>query len=356
VGQLGVGGLERQLCYLLETMDRERYRPAVVVWNFREEDFYVPFIRQLEVPLHSLGSSVSGTGKLMAFRRMVMQIRPEVVHSYSFYTNFAAWWATLGTNAVAVGTVRSDFAYAKRESGALLGRLSARWPRTQIFNSSVAKKAACCDRSLFVPKQLSLVRNSVDLECFRSVRLTNGRRPRIVGVGSLLPVKRWDRLIQAASVLKERGFDFCVQIAGSGPLREKLQRQAAELGIADRISLLGHVKDIPGFLGEATFLTHTSDSEGCPNVIMEAMASELPVVATDAGDTPLLIEEGKTGFVVGRGDNATLVERMATLLRDGALRVRMGKAGRAKAEGEFGLDRLVTETLSAYRTAGWKDA
>jgi glycosyltransferase involved in cell wall biosynthesis len=89
---------------------------------------------------------------------------------------------------------------------------------------------------------------------------------------------------------------------------------------------------------------------------MEAMACGRAVVATDAGDVPCLIEDGKTGFVVPRGDEAALLARIITLMTDHDLCRRMGEAGRVKAERQFGLDRLVSETLAAYRAMGWKDA
>ena len=109
IGQLRSGGSERQLNYLLKSMDRRRYQPEVVVWRFKETDIYVSKIRALRVPIHSFPAGSSRATKLMGFRRMVMQIRPHVVHSYSFHTNFAAFWATLGTNTIALGSVRNDF-------------------------------------------------------------------------------------------------------------------------------------------------------------------------------------------------------------------------------------------------------
>ena len=137
VGQLSPGGLEQQLCCLLEGMDRERYRPAVAVWNPSEADVHVPRIRALNVPVHSFPNMASST-KLRAFRRLVGDLRPEVVHSYTFFTNVAAYWGVRGTRAVAVGSVRCDFTLAKKDSGRWLGRLSARWPRDQIYNNSSA--------------------------------------------------------------------------------------------------------------------------------------------------------------------------------------------------------------------------
>jgi glycosyltransferase involved in cell wall biosynthesis len=121
-----------------------------------------------------------------------------------------------------------------------------------------------------------------------------------------------------------------------------------KLGLAGRIELLGERSDIPALLGQSCFLVHTSDREGCPNVVMEAMACGRAVVATDAGDVPDLVVEGETGFVVRRGDDQALVERMRALILNRGLCQKMGVAGRAKAEREFGLDRLADQTLAIY--------
>jgi glycosyltransferase involved in cell wall biosynthesis len=355
IGQLSPGGSERQLYYLLQAMDRERYRPAVVVWNFSETDVYVRKIRALGVPVYALPNLSSAAAKLGACRRLVKQLDPEVVHSYTFYTNFAAYWGVRGTRAVAIGSVRSDFTLARQESGLWLGSLSARWPRDQIYNSSSAAEMCRLARGFFVPKQLSIVRNGLDLERFRSAPPAMGGRVRIVGVGSLVPVKRWDRLLRAAVECRRRGYDCLIQIAGDGYLRELLEQQARELGVTDCVAFLGYTDNVADVLANARFLVHTSDSEGCPNAVMEAMACGRAVVATDVGDVPSLVEDDKTGFVVPREDEATLLARMVTLLTNLDLCRQMGEAGRAKAERQFGLDRLVSETLAAYRAIGWKD-
>jgi glycosyltransferase involved in cell wall biosynthesis len=356
IGQLGPGGSERQLYYLLRTMDRKRYQPAVAVWNFSEDDVYVAQVRGLGVPLYCFPTALSELAKLRALRRLVRQLEPEVIHSYSFYLNVVAHWGVQRTRAVACGSIRSDFLLDKKSIGWWRGRLNARWPRDQICNSFVAAEGVRHSRSLFVPERLSVVCNGVDVERFRSVPLTTEGRVSILGVGSLLPVKRWDRLLGAALELKRRGADYCMRIAGDGFLRRSLEQQAQDLGITDRVEFLGYTDDIPGLLSEATFLVHTSDNEGCPNIVMEAMACGRAVVATDAGDVTHLVEDGKTGFVVRRGDDTTLVTRMATLIVDRGLCRHMGDAGRAKAEREFSLNRLVEVTLAAYQAAGWKDS
>jgi glycosyltransferase involved in cell wall biosynthesis len=354
VGGLNTGGEERQLYYLVRSLDRLDYNPAVAVWNFAEDGVHVSPMRALGVPLYA-AAPTSGIRKLTAFRRLVKQLRPQVVHSYSFYTNVAAAWGASGTGALAVGSVRQDFHWEKRNSGILLGRLSARWPSFLICNSFAASRSAQQSRSFFAPKRCAVVANGLDLDRFEPGPMPSGGTPRIVGIGYLLPHKRWDRLLRAASALTRKGLRFTLDLVGGGPLKSTLEDQVRNLGIADRVRLVDHTDDIPGVLREASFTVLTSDWEGRPNAVMEAMACARAVVATDVADIRELVVHGTTGFVVAPDDESSLVRHMATLITNSQLCAQMGEAGRAKAEREFGLERLAQQTLEAYRSAGWKE-
>jgi glycosyltransferase involved in cell wall biosynthesis len=355
IGQLSTGGAERQLFYLLHTMDRERYQPVVFVWNRKDMEPYGTRLRALGIPLYSFPADLSGSSKLRAFRRFVFEHKPEVVHSYSFHTNFAAWYGSLGSKGIPIGSIRQDFVSERRRAGKILGRLSACSPMTQICNSIAAKNTVEKFAGFSKPTRIYLVRNRLDIQQFRMHPLPQKGSSSLLAVGRLFPEKRWDRFLRCISSVAAKGLKFSVCLAGDGPLREELESQARHLGVDRLIQFLGISQDIPTLLKDSTFLIHTADSEGSPNVVMEAMACGRAVVATDAGDVPSLIEEGKTGFVVRRGDDATLVERVAQLISDRCLCRRMGEAGRAKAEREFGLDRLVEETLACYRVVGWND-
>jgi glycosyltransferase involved in cell wall biosynthesis len=175
-----------------------------------------------------------------------------------------------------------------------------------------------------------------------------------LGIGTFSRVKRWDRLIRAAAQLKQRRLQFAVKLVGDGPLRHELEEQVSRLQMRDCFEFVTRTDAIPTMLSESTMLVHTSESEGCPNVVMEAMACGRPLVATDAGDIPSLVEDGTCGFVIRRGDDEALTLKVETLLNDRALCRRMGEAGRLKAEREFSLSRLIDDTLVAYNAAGWK--
>jgi len=354
ISQLGPGGAERQLYYLLQTLDKERYKPGLVVWNFKRSDFYLSKIQEIGVPLFPLSRGLRHIQKLIELHRLIKFLEAEVVHSYSFYTNFGVWWASLGTQALSFGSVRSSAAAGLLYDGKLLGRLSARWPRVQISNSHRAAGDAKARAGIFSPRKFYVVSNGVDVKQF-SFAPVPGTPVKIVGIGSLVSLKRWDLLLLAADQLKRCGFIFHLSIFGEGYLRDSLAQRIAALNLADCVELPGFVDDVPKLLAQSHFLVHTSEIEGCPNVVMEAMACGRAVVATDAGDVPFVVEDGKTGFVVRRGDLASLTESMATLMTNRDLCQRMGKAGRLKVEREFSLDRLSANTLGAYRAAGWKD-
>ncbi len=355
VGQLRSGGSERQLFYLLQSLDRERYQPAVAVWNFCEEDPYVQAIRDLNVPLHPCSVNSSRFKKLAALHGIAKRLQPEVIHSYSFFTNLAAFYVSKQIGAIAIGSVRGDFIFDAQGSGLVFGHLSARWPRAQIYNSWNAAQNAKESKKFFLPKEISVVRNGLDVKRFSEFFKSFSSEAIILGVGSLFAVKRWDRLLRAAADLKNKGLNFSVQIAGEGHLRDQLEQQSEELGITHCVEFLGHRQDIGAMISNSRFLVHTADTEGCPNVVMEAMACGRPVVAMDAGDIPFLVDDGKTGFVVRQDDHMMLVQQMLELLQNHSLCVKMGVAAREKAEREFGIERLSRETLEVYRKVGWKN-
>lgn len=353
VGQLGLGGLERQLVCLIQSMDRERYKPVVAVWGNSPNDHYGQALDALNVPVIRFGAASNPLVKLWALWRLILRLRPQVIHSYTFYTNVAARWASLGTGSLPIGSVRSNFLLDRQKTGKVFGRLCGRWPSAQIFNSAIAEQNLRQTRTFFRPRRIYVIRNGVDLGRF-SPR-PHPERGYILAVGSMYPVKRWDRLIRTAALLVSKGLCPNIVHVGSGPLRDELEDLAKDLRVDQIFKFLGVRHDLPALLGDAAFLAHSADDEGCPNVVLEAMACGRAVVATDAGDIPYLVDDGTTGFVVSRANEAAFADRIAILLENSELCRRMGDSGRIKAEREFGLDRLVSETFAVYRAEGWAD-
>ena len=357
IGQLACGGSERQLSWLLSSLDQDRFEPVVVVWSYASDDKYVDELRDQGIEIVALPRTASAFSKLRILRRLVKEIRPQIVHSLSFYTNTAAWIASFATRSVAIGSVRSDFFRSRRKTGRVLGYVNSCLPSHQVYNSELSAEEARNCRTYFKPRAITVVRNGLDLSRFSRDHGGNSIESimQIVGVGSLVSVKRWDKLIACAAILKKRGIRFQLKLAGDGPLREELVSQAAALGLCNEVQFLGQVDDIPSLLASSDVLVHCSDFEGCPNSVMEAMACGLPVIATMAGDASVLIDNGTTGYIVELEDIQGIANALHHLHENPSLAVRMVHESRTKAEREFGFQRMMLGTLQAYRAAGWSE-
>lgn len=348
IGSLGPGGSERQLLYLVSALRKRGVSLCVAIWNFNETDVYVEPLRAAGAVLLPIEGR-SRWAKLFELRRLIRAGGFAVVQSFSFYLNGIIAAATVRTGTHAIGCVRSSLALAIRESGPVLGSVSSRWPRVQIYNSTFAANEAR-RRRWWRPRSIEVVPNQIDVDMFPDLPVPRGGA--IVAVGSLLPVKRWDRLLGLAVRLRDRGVVFQVRIAGDGPLRSWLESEIARLELDSRITLLGYVRDVKRILGESALLLHVSESEGSPNVVIEALAAGRPVVATDVGDVAQLVSDGETGFVVPFADEEMLVDRVSTLLTDHERCATMGRRARQVARERFGTSTLAAETLQAYRNLG----
>ena len=170
-----------------------------------------------------------------------------------------------------------------------------------------------------------------------------GRRPReafgkrVIFVGRLDPVKGAPLLVEAMAQVLAQHPDARLTLVGDGPARALAEAKAKSLGIANRVTFAGFQSQgaVATLLEESDMLVLPSFAEGVPVVLMEAMASRLPVIASRVAGVQELVDDGVSGFAVPPGDVATLANRIGQLMADPALAARMGQAGRATVEQEF---------------------
>jgi glycosyltransferase involved in cell wall biosynthesis len=137
-------------------------------------------------------------------------------------------------------------------------------------------------------------------------------------------------------------------LAGDGELRPDVAALAGTLGIADRVRFLGYIDDIGDWYAAFDAFLLTSVNEGAPVVAIEAQAAGVPVVATDAGGTRTVVDDGETGFLVPVGDVASLADRLEKLRDDPALRRRLGDEGRTRMRERFSTKRMVDDVERVY--------
>jgi glycosyltransferase involved in cell wall biosynthesis len=173
-------------------------------------------------------------------------------------------------------------------------------------------------------------------------------RPVVVTVGILRPEKAHSVLIEAAAELVRGGVpDLRVLIVGDGGERPHLESLIDRLGLGDAVSLLGLRRDIADILAVADLAVCCSDFEGGPLSVMEYMSAELPIVATDVGGLPELVQPDN-GLLVPPRDPAALADAVLVLLRDPERRRRLGRAGRERRDREYGADVYIEHLEALY--------
>jgi glycosyltransferase involved in cell wall biosynthesis len=167
-------------------------------------------------------------------------------------------------------------------------------------------------------------------------------------------------LMTAVAILRRRGRVFQVEIIGSGPQRETLKAQAKRLGLTDRVSLLGaqaHEAVCLAYQRASVFVlpcvvASNGDRDGIPNVLLEAMASGVPVVSTTVSGIPELIESGVDGLLVPPNDPAALAEAIDKLVASQELRQSLARAARVKIESSFSLNTSAQRLLALLGEPG----
>jgi glycosyltransferase involved in cell wall biosynthesis len=205
-------------------------------------------------------------------------------------------------------------------------------------------------------EHIRLVFNGTDLRRFSPGENGNGADPRfgphmIFACRQLFPRKGIRFLLEAAAELKPQFPDIKVVVAGDGFERPELAQLAERLGIGDLVTFLGWVPnaELPPYYRAAAVSVIPSLEEGFGIPAAEAMGCETPVVASDAGGLPEVVENGVTGLVVPRGNSSALAQAIGSLLADPQRRRRMGQAGRERALRLFDWDRSAEQFEEIYR-------
>jgi len=186
--------------------------------------------------------------------------------------------------------------------------------------------------------------------------------PLIIAVGRLIPKKGFSDLIRSCALLAERGKSFRCEIIGEGPLGEALRRQIDDMHLQNNVELIGAKPQtqLRGRLAAANVfvLPSVMDPDGgmdnLPTVIMEAMATGLPVVSTNIGGIPEMIIDNETGFLVEPGDTAAMADAIETVINDSSSAARLGQSGYERAGALFSIEKNVRE-LRALLGAGRGD-
>jgi glycosyltransferase involved in cell wall biosynthesis len=356
-GQLGLGGSEQQLYYLLAGLDRRRFEPLVINLGGRPVEYWEERITALGVPVWSISRTFGRVGRLARIARRLSSAGVAIVHGWGFHTNpYAAVAGRLGNVPVRIGSIRESVALTPKYN--LLQWAGGRGLDVLITNSRAAADEV--RRSGQTNADLHVVPNCIEVADIASpgersqlkAELGFASNDRIIGtIGRMDSNKNHSMLVKAFATVASQWPELHLLIIGDGPLMSQVVSEASALGVGDRVHCPGAKPRAARFLTALDVCCLTSQTEGMPNLLMEASAAALPVVSTRCGGTSEVIDHGVTGFLVATGDSSQFAAQLSMLLSDPELSRKMGEAGRVRMCGEFRVETMVTRTMGVYEEA-----
>jgi glycosyltransferase involved in cell wall biosynthesis len=293
------------------------------------------------------GATVANRG---TFRRKLHEWQPDVLVTNNWGS---IEWALADLPRVVPHVhIEDGFGPEERDSQirrrVLMRRLALRWSTIALPSQTLVRIATKVWR--LPHARVHYIPNGIDLARFSGARDSTvaanwpGAGPVVGTVAALRVEKNLARLLRAFALVR-RAIVARLVIVGDGSQRPSLEQLAAELGVSDDVSFVGHVTEpAPLFVGFDVFAL-SSDTEQMPISVIEAMAAGLPIAGTDVGDVRAMVG-AENGATLGPREDEALAKNIRALLRDPALRARLGAANRAKALGEFDQERM----FSAYAT------
>jgi glycosyltransferase involved in cell wall biosynthesis/GNAT superfamily N-acetyltransferase len=285
--------------------------------------------------------------------RFIKKTRPTVLHA----RNFSIWPEAALAHALTKTPLVVSYHGADPGVPPLSKRVLVRGLveiTDHVFAVSAAAKALIVEQYGLPGERIDVIPNGVDTHRFSPSKGTVDRKDsRVVigNVGRLFAVKNLALLLRAGGELKARGLDFEIVIAGDGPDKDALKALARSLGIADRVRLLGRTEDIPNLLRSFDVFALTSDLEGHPNALLEAMATGLPCVATQVASVPEALDGGRAGILIRPNDQKDLADAIERLATDASLRKKLGDEARARVIEAYGEEKTLDDYASLYTRA-----
>lgn len=350
INNFETGGSERQFAVLAQNLSPSRFQLHLGCVNPRG-----PLADQFgEVARFPLGHSLFGWKSLrtrLSLSRHLRRNQVEVAHAFDFYTNLTLIpVARFARVPVVIGSHRQlgDLmtpAQFRAQAAAF------RWCDAVVCNSQAA--AARLAAAGLPREKLAIIGNAVPAARFETALPALPRRSGALRVGMVARMnahyKNHAGFLRIAAEIHKHMPEVEFLLVGDGPLRPEIERQATSLGLGERAIFLGDRRDISAVLASMDVAVLTSDSESLSNVILEAMAASLPVVAYDVGGNGELVNDQR-GTLVAAGSESEFAMAILRLLSDANVREQQGSNARQFVEENFSLDHVLGRYEDLYAT------
>jgi glycosyltransferase involved in cell wall biosynthesis len=297
-----------------------------------------------------------------ALWREIRGFRPDLVHTHLIHADLHGQLAAQLAGVTGVSSVHGTHAFYEREPYRSLARLAGHRAKLTIAISEHVQRFV---ESVGIPRPgaVRMIHYGIDSSGWLATAGERGaaraelglaRKSVAVGVASrLVPHKGHSLLLEAYGRAARERQELRLLIAGEGPLRPALERQARPLG--ETVRFLGFVREIREFMGACDVLAFPSQpafGEGFGLAALEGMAAGRPIVATATSSLPEVVASGQGGFLIDPDDSDELATALVRLAEDAELRAKMGRAGRRRACEVFSLEAMVERTIAVYDEAG----
>jgi glycosyltransferase involved in cell wall biosynthesis len=291
-------------------------------------------------------------------RRIVRMRRIDIVHAHDYKTDLLAWMLASREPIVPIATAHGWTGHTVRERAVYYPCdrwLLARYPRVIAVSGEIGEELV---RAGVRPENISVILNAVDPVAFRrSVESRPETRAAyqldaadiaVGAAGRLEPQKRFDLLVRSFGAVTRQIPRARLLIAGEGGERERLARQIADAGLQRQVRLLGHVSDVRAFHHALDVFVQSSAYEGTPNAVLEAMALETPIVATDCGGTAEIARDGIDAMIVPAGDEPALTTALLAVIDDPTSAASRARSARRRVETELSFESRMQRVERLY--------
>ena len=369
--RLNIGGPAIHVILTTKGLDPQRYDSLLVVGREGDrEGNFMGFAEAKGIPMRvipTFGRRIDPLRDLITLVRLFVLMkreRPDIVHTH---TAKAGALGRLAARMAGVPVVVHTF-HGSVFDGYFGPRVAGffQWVERMLARSTdaivaVSERVAAdlIERRIATREKIAVVPLGLELDRFRDVELHRGElrrelglplQARLVGcVGRLVPIKDLPTLLRAMVELAVAQPEAVLLVAGDGPERPALERQAHRLGLGSRVRFLGFRDDLERIYADLDVAVNCSLNEGTPVSLIEAMAAGVPVVATSVGGTPDLLEEGRLGKLVPPAEPTALGAGLSEILSSTNGRLeRITSRARRSVTQRFGLERLLGDLDTLY--------
>jgi glycosyltransferase involved in cell wall biosynthesis len=344
ITELSIGGAQSALYRLLENFGDASFVHSVACF-YNADGAAAGQIRALDTPVFDL--RMNNKFRLDALGRLLQLLRreePDILHTWMFHANLSG--RILGRLASVPIIISSERTmgqesriryWLNRRSISLIDQVVC--VSQSVADFSVERVGLPRDKIVVIPNGVDPARYSnlpAKEQARKSLNLPMDSVI-IAAIGRPRPVKGYQHLLRAFTQLSKSFPETKLLFVGNGPERPDLMVMAKSLGVKPHVIFCDDTIRIANVLASVDMLAIPSLFEGMPNVALEAMAAELPVVATAVGGTPEVVIDGKTGLLVPPKNAEAITSAITRLLENPQLRKEMGRAGRRRVESEFSI-------------------